>query len=89
MSGKGILNLCDSHLIYSTTATKKSSGFICHASLDHFNPIKCLNVLLNRLEKAYSTPLNPIEISVGLGIFIPIEAFTLSIFIQIVLLNWL
>ncbi len=75
MSGKGILNLRDSHCFVP---------FV----MRHYN-ISIRSSVYNRLEKAYSTPLNPIEISVGLGIFIPIEAFTLSIFIQIVLLNGL
>lgn len=87
MSGKGILDLRNSLWICSTTATTKSARTNSHASLHHFNTIKCLHVLLNRLEKAYSTPLHPIEISVGLGIFILIEAFTLSIFIQIGLIK--
>ncbi len=39
--------------------------------------------------EVYTTPLKPITISFGLGIFIPIEAFIWSIFIRIGLLNQL
>jgi len=40
-----------------------------------FYPVKCLHALSNRLEKVFTSSLNLIEISIGLGLFILIKEF--------------